>query len=964
MSIKLRFSIFLLIAGCLPCLAQTSSLVSVGTNGRLNYTADAKGNTVPDFSGVGYMNSEFAIPTISVVKTINPVSGDNLANIQNAINEVAALTPDANGFRGAILFKAGTYNVSDPINITESGIVLRGEGNGTHFVATKTSQYTLFRFAGSTGTALSNSSLKAVTDSYVPIGAKQVTVSNGHTFAVGNDVFIHHIPNQAWVSLLKMDILSTLPGSDAQTVNWTPSTYDVYYERKVTAVNGNIISFDAPVMDVINPLYTTAEVVKFNDYRIQKCGIENMRISSTYASNTDENHGWEAVEFINIKNAWASNLEIYYFGFTGVNVNRNASFITIDKCKMLDAKSQITGGRRYSFNVDGQRTLVKNCTTRSGRHDYVTGSITAGPNVFYNCTATSQQNNIGPHQRWATGILFDRIVGNGKLDVENRSTSGSGHGWAGSQIMFWNCMGNSMVLQDPQGDHRNWAVGFKGTITNVGFMTSEPLGIKESNGIFITAIPSLFMAQLNDRLSSLSIPINSEVIFNNSTTWTCPPGVTSVDVECWGAGGSGGSAVGTLGRAGGGGGGGSYVKNTVNVVPGTVYTITVGTGGTAGTTLSANCSGKQGGKSEFSGPAIATITASGGAAGTGANSHNGGGAGGVLGGIYGMSITNVGSGYSATPTAAISGGGGTGATSKISISSGILSFITALSQGSGYSSIPSVTVTGNGTAIALVSLDLDAGGNIAIKGTSGGDGVFSETSGAGGDGANGGAGGDAVNTETVGLAGLIPGGGGSGGYSSGVSKVGGPGANGQIKLTYNNTTLPVSLTSFTAQKKASEIVLKWSTASEQNNSHFDVLKSIDGVQFYKIGRVNGANNSAKPLDYYFTDKNPVIGANYYHLSQVDLDGKTTNSKLTSINYGIISKPSVYPNPVTSEVTIVGLAKGDILILTDIIGSKLQSKIVDQETLIKLYITENNSGVYFINIFRANKILSTNKIIKN
>jgi hypothetical protein len=103
--------------------AQTSTLVSVGSNGKLVYTADSKGNKVPDFSGVGYLNSESPIPTVGVVRTIYPVSGDNLTNVQNAINEVAALPLDANGFRGAILFKAGKYLISDSIKINASGII-------------------------------------------------------------------------------------------------------------------------------------------------------------------------------------------------------------------------------------------------------------------------------------------------------------------------------------------------------------------------------------------------------------------------------------------------------------------------------------------------------------------------------------------------------------------------------------------------------------------------------------------------------------------------------------------------------------------------------------------------------------------------------------------------------------------------------------------------------------------------
>ena len=487
--------------------AQTSSLVSIGTNGRLVYTADAKGNVVPDFSAVGYMNSESPIPTVGVVLTVNPVVGDNLANIQNAINQVAAMPLDANGFRGAILFTAGTYNISDTVTISASGIVLRGvgfNGSGTNFIATKTSQYILFDFIGASGTAYnsSNSTRKAITDSYVPIGAKQITVASGHSFAIGDKVFVHRIPNAAWINLLGMNLLSTI---DPAATNWTASGYDMDSERKITNINGNVITLDAPIMDVIDPIYSTGELVKFTDNRINNCGIENVRINSTYTSSTDENHGWEAVSFDKIYNSWARNLDVYYFGYSAVHINSDASFITVDECKMYDPKSIIDGGRRYSFNVDGQRCLVQNCTTRNGRHDYVNGSRTCGPNVFYNSSSTLQHSDIGPHHRWSTGILFDNLTGNGAMDVQNRLVMGSGHGWAGGQIMFWNCNAARMVIQDPPGDEINWAIGcICPDITGVGDATTEPIGVIQSQGIRISAIPSLFIAQLNDRLATLS----------------------------------------------------------------------------------------------------------------------------------------------------------------------------------------------------------------------------------------------------------------------------------------------------------------------------------------------------------------------------------------------------------------------------------------------------------------------------
>ena len=486
--------------------AQTSSLVSMGTNGNLIYTPDSRGNVIPDFSGVGFMNGEIPIFPIGVVLTVNPVAGDNLANVQNAINQVAAMPIDASGYRGTILFTAGTYNISNTITISASGIVLRGEGfngTGTNFIATKTAQHTLFNFVGTSGTSYNSTSStrKAITDQYVAIGKKQITVASGHTFAVGDKVFVHRIPNDAWINLLGMNLLTNI---DPLAVNWTASGYDMDSERKIEYINGNVITLDAPIMDIIDPVYSTGELVKFTDNRINKCGIENMRISSIYASSTDENHGWEAVAFDKIYNAWAKNLEVYYFGYSAVHINSDASFITVDNCKMYDPKSIIDGGRRYSFNVDGQRCLVQNCSTRNGRHDFVNGSRTCGPNVFYNCSATLQHSDIGPHHRWSTGILFDNLTGNGSMDVQNRLVMGSGHGWSGGQIMFWNCNANRMVIQDPPGDHINWAIGcICPDITGVGDATTEPLGVVQSSGTRIMAIPSLYLAQLNDRLARL-----------------------------------------------------------------------------------------------------------------------------------------------------------------------------------------------------------------------------------------------------------------------------------------------------------------------------------------------------------------------------------------------------------------------------------------------------------------------------
>jgi hypothetical protein len=145
--------------------------------------------------------------------------------------------------------------------------------------------------------------------------------------------------------------------------------------------------------------------------------------------------------------------------------------------------------------------------------------------------------------------------------------------------------------------------------------------------------------------------------FTTSGTWTCPQGVTSIQVEAWGGGGGGGYGGGTNKYGGGGGGGGAYTKNTsVTVIPGTSYTVTVGTGGAGGSTsngLTANGSNGTASTAVFG---ATTITANPGLGGKGYNNTPTGGAGGIGG------TANGGSGATGTTTYSGGGGGAAGTT--------------------------------------------------------------------------------------------------------------------------------------------------------------------------------------------------------------------------------------------------------------------------------------------------------------
>jgi hypothetical protein len=485
--------------------AQTSSLVRL-ENGRLVYTADSKGNIIPDFSSVGYRKSDVALPNVPVVKTISPVPGDNAAHIRRAIADVAALKEE-NGFKGAILFKAGTYNIGSTITISESGIVLRGEGDASILYASGTSKYNPIVFSSGGKTEVASTRV-AITQGYVPIGAKKITVASGHSFAKDDWVNVRREPTSAWISQIGMD------GMGGES--WSASNYKVAYERQITKVEGNTLTLDAPVVDVIDKDggYASGFVVKFTDSRVRNVGIENFKMDSRYSSSTDENHGWRAVVFDDATNGWARNINAYNFGTSAVLVDKGGSFITVENCKMIDPKSQDTGGRRYSFHIDGQRCLVQDCYARNGRHDYVTSGTIPGPNVFLNSRGEESGGDCGAHMKWSTGILWDNVTNDKDMSARNYWTTGGGHGWGGGQLMFWNCKTPHVMMQDPKGDQRNWAIGCVANKIDNSGNHPEALGIVESPGTRIAAIPSLFMAQLLERLDGGGNPQAANPVFS------------------------------------------------------------------------------------------------------------------------------------------------------------------------------------------------------------------------------------------------------------------------------------------------------------------------------------------------------------------------------------------------------------------------------------------------------------------
>ncbi|WP_460608473.1 T9SS type A sorting domain-containing protein [Hymenobacter terrigena] len=141
---------------------------------------------------------------------------------------------------------------------------------------------------------------------------------------------------------------------------------------------------------------------------------------------------------------------------------------------------------------------------------------------------------------------------------------------------------------------------------------------------------------------------------------------------------------------------------------------------------------------------------------------------------------------------------------------------------------------------------------------------------------------------------------------SGVT-ISGPGISSRT-VAYASAPLPVTLVSFSAQPQAGGVALRWATASELNNSYFDVEKSINGTVWNAAYRVAGAGTTSLPRTYEQFDRTTATGQLYYRLKQVDVDGQATYSPVATVKAGLSqAEIQLYPNPnTTNAFSLAGL----------------------------------------------------------
>lgn len=176
----------------------------------------------------------------------------------------------------------------------------------------------------------------------------------------------------------------------------------------------------------------------------------------------------------------------------------------------------------------------------------------------------------------------------------------------------------------------------------------------------------------------------------------------------------------------------------------------------------------------------------------------------------------------------------------------------------------------------------------------------------------------------------------------------------------NFVPLPATIIDFKCVSKNTNGFITWTSLSEDNLERYDVLRSVNGVDFEHIGSIYPKNNQQPANSYEYNDEGICRNSTneiYYRLRIIDKNGDshlTNTIKLSQLPFGsVVTNFNLFPNPAINTISIDNsdqLATDEPVKIMDSKGFIQYCqwiRLPGVNNYISLDVSSLSSGIYYI-----------------
>ena len=177
---------------------------------------------------------------------------------------------------------------------------------------------------------------------------------------------------------------------------------------------------------------------------------------------------------------------------------------------------------------------------------------------------------------------------------------------------------------------------------------------------------------------------------------------------------------------------------------------------------------------------------------------------------------------------------------------------------------------------------------------------------------------------------------------------------------YDPIALPVQFLAFTATRQANDVLVQWSTATEENADRFEVEVSNDGRNWTTLGSVRAAGTSYAVRQYSFTARNQT-GTLQYRVQQLDLDGRYTYTPVRTVKAAADASVKMTAASGRLVLTFGSEVKDATIRILSLAGQVLQEQKMNS-AIGQVLVSTGQKGLCIVTVFAGNEIAATQKVV--